>query len=138
MPKLDYQTVSSRQFRRLVLKNVRTPDEEELLARITAADPKLAISTALAHEFMTAMHIRDVPRFDAWLETAVSANITEWRIFVEGLRRDLEAVHNGITLTWSQGPVEGSIHRLKLIKRAMYGRGDHDLLRRRVIFHLPD
>jgi len=41
-------------------------------------------------------------------------------------------------MTWSQRPVEGSINRLKLIKRAMYGRGGHDLLRLRVIFHLPN
>jgi transposase len=87
---------------------------------------------------MTAMHTHDVPRFDAWLETAVSTNIPAWRAFVDGLRRDLDAVHQGILLQWSQGPVEGSIHRLKLIKRAMYGRGRHDLLRLRVIFHLPD
>ena len=61
-----------------------------------------------------------------------------WKAFTDSLRRDLDAVHNGIILPWSQGPVEGSIHRLKLIKRALYGRGGHDLLRRRVLFHLPD
>jgi transposase len=33
---------------------------------------------------------------------------------------------------WSNGPVEGNIHRLKLIKRAMYGRAKFDLLRIRV------
>jgi transposase len=34
---------------------------------------------------------------------------------------------------WSQGPVEGHIHRLKLIKRAMYGRGSFEALRKRVL-----
>ncbi|MHB1838977.1 MAG: transposase [Acidobacteriaceae bacterium] len=34
---------------------------------------------------------------------------------------------------WSNGPVEGQIHRLKLIKRFMYGRANFDLLRLRVI-----
>lgn len=32
-----------------------------------------------------------------------------------------------------QGQVEGQVHRLKLIKRQMYGRGKLDLLRARVL-----
>ena len=34
---------------------------------------------------------------------------------------------------WSNGPVEGHIDRLKLIKRSMYGRAGFDLLRQRVL-----
>lgn len=36
-------------------------------------------------------------------------------------------------LPWSTGPVEGHIHRLKLIKRQMYGRAKLDLPRIRVL-----
>ena len=132
------KVISPRSFRRLVLKNLRTPAEEGLLARIVASDPSLATSVSLAHDFAATFHNHDVATFDAWLDTASSVGIPEWKTFADGLRRDIDAVHHGITLTWSQGPVEGSINRLKLIKRSMYGRGGHDLLRRRVIFHLPD
>lgn len=131
------QTVSPRAFRRLVLKKVRTPDEESLLASIASSDPSLATSISLAHEFARTLREHDTSAFDVWLGTATDAGLPDWKAFADSLRRDIEAVHNGITLHWSQGPVEGSIHRLKLIKRAMYGRGGHDLLRRRVIFHLP-
>ena len=34
---------------------------------------------------------------------------------------------------WSNGQVEGQNHRLKLIKRSMYGRAKFDLLRLRVV-----
>ena len=34
---------------------------------------------------------------------------------------------------WSNGPVEGHVNRLKLIKRSMYGRAKFDLLRLRVL-----
>lgn len=34
---------------------------------------------------------------------------------------------------WSNGPVEGQVNRLKLIKRSMYGRASFDLLRQRVL-----
>jgi transposase len=130
--------ISPRGFRRLVLKNLRTDKEEALLTRIAASEPRLATSISLAHAFAAAIHAHDVAAFDAWLDTAAGAGIQEYSTFVESLRRDIDAVHNGITLKWSQGPVEGLINRLKAIKRAMHGRGRHDLLRRRVLFHLPD
>ncbi|MBD8901277.1 hypothetical protein MBTS_03350 [Methylobacterium bullatum] len=39
----------------------------------------------------------------------------------------------GLTLPWSIGQAEGQITRLKLLKRAMYGRANLDLLRRRFL-----
>jgi len=36
-------------------------------------------------------------------------------------------------MPWSNGMVEGHIHRLKLLKRQMYGRAGFDLLRLRVL-----
>ena len=49
------------------------------------------------------------------------------------LRRDQDAVAAALELPWSNGMVEGQIHRLKLIKRQMYGRAGFDLLRLRVL-----
>jgi len=43
------------------------------------------------------------------------------------------AVRTGLTLVWSNAQVDGQVNRLKLIKRAMYGRGNFDLLRLRVL-----
>jgi transposase len=53
--------------------------------------------------------------------------------FVAGLQRDLDAVTAGLMLSWSSGPVEGHVNRVKMIKRQMYGRANFDLLRRRVL-----
>jgi len=36
--------------------------------------------------------------------------------------------------TWSNGPLEGHVNRLKLIKRSMYGRAKLPLLRQRVLW----
>jgi transposase len=44
-----------------------------------------------------------------------------------------EAGISALKQLWSNGPVEGKIHRLKLIKRSMYGRAKFDLLRLRVV-----
>ncbi|MBA2432851.1 MAG: transposase, partial [Chthoniobacterales bacterium] len=38
-----------------------------------------------------------------------------------------------ITLAWSNGPVEGHVNRLKLIKRQMFGRAGFELLKARVL-----
>ncbi len=53
--------------------------------------------------------------------------------FAKGLRKDLPAVRAGLTERWSNGPVEGFINKLKLVKRQMYGRASFGLLRRRVL-----
>jgi len=42
-------------------------------------------------------------------------------------------VLNGLTLPWSSGVVEGTVNRLKMIKRQMYGRAGFALLRKRVL-----
>jgi hypothetical protein len=54
---------------------------------------------------------------------------------VTGVQQDKDAVLAGLTLPWSNGPVEGQVNRLKLIKRSMYGRAKFDLLKLRVLHH---
>lgn len=68
-------------------------------------------------------------------------NINRWNDFVKHLKyklaglktfardllADLEAVENGIKMTWSNGAVEGHVNRIKSIKRQMYGRASFEL-----------
>jgi transposase len=42
-------------------------------------------------------------------------------------------VKAAVTLPWSQGPTEGHINRLKMLKRQMFGRATLDLLARRFL-----
>jgi len=39
----------------------------------------------------------------------------------------------GLSLSFSSGPVEGNVNRIKMLKRQMYGRASFDLLRERVL-----
>ncbi len=52
--------------------------------------------------------------------------------FARGLREDLAAVTAGLTLPWSNGPVEGQVTRLKLLKRQGYRRAGFAFLRQRM------
>ena len=53
--------------------------------------------------------------------------------FAKGLEQDLAAVANGLTMSWSSGPVEGRVNHVKMIKRQMFGRAALPLLRKRVL-----
>jgi transposase len=67
------------------------------------------------------------------MNAAVSSRFCFLAQFARVLRRDLEAVEQAITSRWSNGPVEGHINRLKMIKRQMYGRAGFELLKARVL-----
>jgi transposase len=73
---------------------------------------------------------RQVGELDRWLADAARS---ELRSFANGLRQDEAAVRAALQLRWSSGQTEGQITRLKLIKRQMFGRAKHDLLRARVL-----
>ena len=59
--------------------------------------------------------------------------ITELKSFATGLLSDLQSVENAINLHWSNGPVEGNVNKLKMIKRQMSGRASFDLIRKGLI-----
>ena len=72
-------------------------------------------------------------RLDDWLTAVDTDGQPELRSFAAGIRRDYDAVRNGLTLRHDSGPVEGHVNRIKMIKRQMYGRANLDLLRKRVL-----
>jgi transposase len=55
------------------------------------------------------------------------------RRFATGLQADYAAVKASMRLPWSNGPVEGQINRLKMLKRSMFGRAKIDLLSQRFL-----
>src|SRR5437660_2413250 len=54
------------------------------------------------------------------------------------LHKEESAVQAGLTLAWSNGPTEGFLHRLTLLKRQAYGRAGVALLKQRMLFHPSD
>ena len=67
-----------------------------------------------------------------WIKEAEESEIGELRSFARSLRQDQAAVQAAMTEPGSNGPVQGQVNRLKVIKRTMYGRAGFDLLRVRV------
>lgn len=107
--------------------------QKKYLTQLCEADQEIREANELIQEFTTILRERKGERFDAWLEKAEQQSISELRSFAQSLKKDYEAVKAGLTLVWSQGPVEGHVHRLKLIKRQAYGRAGFQTLRKRVL-----
>jgi transposase len=71
-----------------------------------------------------------------WIADASDAGLPGISSFAKGLKQDLDAVTNGLTMPWSSGPVEGRVNHItfKMTKRQMFGRADLPLLlRKRVL-----
>ena len=58
--------------------------------------------------------------FTPWLEQMEGCGIAPFERRARGMRQDETAIRAARTLPWSNGPVEGTINWLKMIKRSMY------------------
>ena len=97
-----------------------SPSQQSFAQTLCALSPDIATTVELAKQFHRMMRERDASAWLLWREAARKSPLHH---FAVQLQRDEAAVRAALTLPWSTGPVEGHIHRLKLIKRQMYGRG---------------
>ena len=107
--------------------------QQNYLDQLCEQDAQIAQAYELIQEFTHMLREREGERLDAWLDRVEKQGVPELQSFAQGLKKDYDAVKAGLTLSWSNGQTEGQVHRLKLIKRQMYGRGGFKLLRRRVL-----
>ena len=105
------------------------PTERRYVVALIAQSPELATVRRLAHAFQDLFTTHDASGLAAWLGQAYQS---ELRSFARGVARDRDAVLAALCFRWSNGPVEGHVNRLKLIKRQGYGRTGFALLRQRV------
>jgi transposase len=110
-----------------------SPEDDRNVQRIAFANPTVAVLRDLAQEFSSLLRKRDADGLHGWKRRALSASIPAITSFVSGIERDQAAVTEAFSSPWSSGQVEGQVHRLKLIKRQMYGRAGFPLLRSRLL-----
>ena len=73
----------------------------------------------LLREFHRIIFSGKYDELDLWIETAQSLYIDEIDTYVNGLKSDINAVKNAIKYKFSNGLAEGSVNKIKLIKRIM-------------------
>jgi transposase len=99
--------------------------ERAYLTTLKQVCPQIAEAQQLLTTFHMLVTERASAQLDCWLQQCERSGIAEFVRFAQGLRRDNRdeaAVRAALCYPWSQGPVEGQINRLKLLKRQMYGR----------------
>jgi transposase len=106
------------------------PDQQDYVDLVCERVPALAEARRLTVAFKQILKTRDANALQLWLG---AAHRSELHSFARGVEPDRDAVLAAILFQWSNGQVEGHVHRLKAIKRSMYGRAKFDLLRTRVL-----
>lgn len=125
---------ASRQLVWVVLREPQELDAEQgQLLEHLRTEEDIAQAYALAQQFLCLVRQRAGERFDGCLDAWLNSAVNELRTFAEGLDQDYGAVRAALRLERSNGPVEGQVNRLKLLKRQMYGRASFDFLKQRML-----
>ena len=103
--------------------------EPGFIAHLLQKAPGLAEAIAIAKRLNRLLR-RDSQES---LDQGLDASKTSLAEFAAGLRRDLAAVQAALDLSWTTGPAEGQINRLRMLKRTIQGRAGFQLLRARVL-----
>ena len=110
--------------------------EQATLADIRDACPHLDRLGDHVTAFAKMMvHRTGADTLDTWLAAIEADDIPELHTFARGIRQDYTAVRNGLTLPHNSGACEGTVNKLKTIKRQMYGRASFSLLRKRILLN---
>lgn len=130
--------VTPSQLARLLLQPVGrlTKADRNTLEDVLHANPLLAQGYQLNPRFQALLADRDVGAFEHWLHEAETSALPSFQSLARSFRQDADAIIAALTTSWSTGPCEGQICRVKLLKRLGYGRAKLDLLRQRILHRM--
>ncbi len=110
-----------------------TDEQTQHLNSILVRCPQLDETAQHVRNFAELMAQREGHQLEEWMGKVEADDLPDLRSFVTGLRQDLQAVVNGLSLPYSSGAVEGHNNRTKMLKRQMFGRAGLPLLRKRIL-----
>jgi len=108
-------------------------DEKAKLSQVRERCPHLDALAGHVTEFAKILTGLHGDRLEDWIAAVEADDQPDLHSFARGIRHDYDAVRNGLTLPWNSGVVEGTVNKIKMIKRQMYGRAGFPLLRKRVL-----
>jgi transposase len=94
-------------------------EDQENLALLRSLHPEVDQAYELVQQFAQMLRTRTGEQLDNWLQRVKTSKIRELQDFVRGVERDKAAVIAGLTLPQNNGPLEGNVNRLKLLKRSV-------------------
>lgn len=105
----------------------------EQLRKIKERFPSVSGLLDCVSGFKDALFSKKPEKLETWMNKTEKLKAPELDAFLNGLRLDMTAVKNAIALDYSNGLAEGSVNKIKVIKRVMFGRCGNDLLRAKVL-----
>jgi len=85
-------------------------------------------------EFRYLFNRKSLPLLYLFIDRYKSSQIKELSSFATGLEKDISAVENAVASDLSNGFVEGTNSKLKMVKRTMYGRCSKRLLEAKLMY----
>ena len=96
--------------------------------------PKIRQLDICIREFRNIYDQKNMVLLHLFIEKYKLSEIPELSRFAVGLEKDMEAVENSVVSPLSNGFVEGTNNKLKMIKRTMYGRCSRQLLEAKLMY----
>jgi predicted transcriptional regulator len=124
--------------RQLLIKLLYKPLEQvkiskEQIDAVIDKYPDVGRIFKIVSSFKEILFSKKAEQLDKWLESAMALGMEEITSFANGTVRDIDAVKNAIMYRYNNGLAEGSVNKLKVIKRIMYGRNNFNLLRNKLL-----
>jgi transposase/predicted transcriptional regulator len=106
----------------------------ETVSQVNAKYPRYEEIIDLVCEFRTILKSKAITEFNKWTDRASSLNNKYINSFINGIARDIIAVKNAVMYEYNNGLAEGSVNKLKVIKRIMYGRNSFEMLHKKLLW----
>ena len=96
--------------------------------------PVLYIINKCIREFRAIFDKKSMPLLYLFIEGYKNSEVKELATFASGLEKDIDAVENAVASNLSNGFVEGTNSKVKMVKRTMYGRCGLKLLSSKLMY----
>lgn len=127
------QRVSQNQIRKYILKG---ESDNPKLAELYKSSPQIKELLSVCQNFRDMIngntYDKDIRK---WIEKAKATRNMALTNFAYGIEKDWEAVQAAIDIPFSNGLLEGTVNKIKAVKRQMYNRAGIKLLERRLFIH---
>ncbi|WP_373266661.1 transposase [Hungatella hathewayi] len=106
---------------------------QEQLDNVIERYPLIGMVHDIVKSFKNTLFSKKPDEVEKWMEDTEKAGIEQINSFINGIRRDIDAVKKAIELDYNNGLAEGSVNKLKVVKRIMYGRNSFALLKSKLL-----
>jgi predicted transcriptional regulator len=96
--------------------------------------PQIGTMLTCIREFREIFQRKSMPCLYLFIEKYKNSGLKELSRFATGLEKDLSAIENAVASSLSNGFVEGTNSKLKMVKRTMYGRCSKELLAAKLMY----